>query len=248
MTSTTTPASTFIEVTLPEPFSPGWERLDGVTVDGNTFGLDAERYFFRQAAAPTWLLCDWEAVRRDLLPVTETTDVALEQHALGYVRSHGRSTTDPAEVLRVAWHVYAWLFRPEHLQDPGLAGVTADELRMLHEMGTVMALNRVELTGEITQIGPAWFFPATAQVVYGLDDAATARLDELYHGGFFNEYRRAESILAHAALGGRLVHGCQSVPDQSGGCVVAYGTDLTRFRTELDGFKHAWMDAIRAKL
>lgn len=107
-----------IEVELPEPFSTGWNRLDGVAVDGHTLRLDAERYFFRQAAAPSWLLCDWEAIRRDLLPVTETTDVALEQQALDYVRAHGRSITDPAEVLRIAWQVYAWLFRPEHLQGP----------------------------------------------------------------------------------------------------------------------------------
>ncbi|MEV8153393.1 hypothetical protein AB0R11_12375, partial [Streptomyces fradiae] len=31
------------------------------------------------------------------------------------------------------------------------------------------------------------------------------------HGGWFNEPRRIESIKAHAALGGRLLHGCQSV-------------------------------------
>lgn len=166
---------------------------------------------------------------------------------LDYVRRSGRRTTDPAEVLSVAWQVYAYLFRDEHLVDPGLAHVRPEHLRMLREMGTVMALNRVELTGKISAVGPAWFFPVAAQVVYGLSDADSEVLDELYHGGFFNENRRVESIKAHAALGGRLVHGCQSVPDQSGGCVVAYGTDIERFRTELNGFKHEWMDIVRTQ-
>lgn len=56
-----------------------------------------------------------------------------------------------------------------------------------------------------------------------LDDATGAMLDEVYHSTWFNEYRRVESIKAHAALGGRLVHGCQSVPNQSGGACVPYG-------------------------
>lgn len=118
---------------------------------------------------------------------------------------------------------------------------------MLREMGTMMSLNRVELTGSITTVGPAWFFPITAQVVYGLSEAEGAALDELYHGGFFNEYRRIESVKAHAALGGRLVHGCQSAPDQSGGCVVPYGTDMAQFQAELNGFKRQWMNAICAQ-
>jgi hypothetical protein len=43
---------------------------------------------------------------------------------------------------------------------------------------------------------------------------------EVYHSTWFNESRRIESVKAHAALGGRLVHGCQSVPNQSGGACV----------------------------
>jgi hypothetical protein len=71
-------------------------------------------------------------------------------------------------------------------------------------------------------------------------------VDELYHGTFFDESRRAESVRAHAALGGRLVHGCSSVPCMAGGCVVPFGTDITRFRSELDLLKGEWMDRIRA--
>lgn len=247
MTSITVAAATPIEVTLPAELSPGWDRLDGVTVDGATIRIDPSAYFYRYQNA-TWLLCDWEAVRRDLLTASETPEVALEQRVLDYVRDHGRQTRDPAEVIRTAWQVYAYLFRDDHLTDPGLAHVDRQHLRILREVATVMALNRVELTGEITNIGPAWFFADVAGVVFGLDQAECMVLDELYHGGFFNESRRVESIKAHAALGGRLVHGCQSQPDMSGGVVAPYGLDVARFATELNAFKHSWRAAIQAKL
>jgi outer membrane murein-binding lipoprotein Lpp len=58
--------------------------------------------------------------------------------------------------------------------------------------------------------------------------------------------RRIESIKAHAALGGRLVHGCQSVPNQSGGAVVPYGASIDRFRQDLDAFRAEWLAAIRS--
>jgi hypothetical protein len=73
-----------------------------------------------------------------------------------------------------------------------------------------MALNKVELTGHIANVGPCWFFPVATSVVVNFPDEEARALDELYHGTWFNEYRRVESVLAHAALGGRLVHGCQA--------------------------------------
>jgi hypothetical protein len=246
MTSPTT-ARTLIEVTLPESFSPGWDCLDGVAVDGPTLRIDPAAYFYRYEN-PTWLLCGWDDVRRDLLATSETPDQALEQRVLDYVRAHGRQTSHPADVLATAWQVYAHLFRNEHLADPGLAHVDQRHPRILREVATVMALNRVELSGEITNVGPAWFFADVARVVFGLDEAESMALDELYHGGFFNEARRVESIKAHAALGGRLVHGCQSSPDMSGGVVAPYGVDVARFAAELNGFKDAWRAAIHAKL
>lgn len=71
-------------------------------------------------------------------------------------------------------------------------------------------------------------------------------LDEVYHGGWFNEHRRIESIKAHAALGGRLVHGCQSVPDQSGGVVAPYGASMANFRDDLAAFKAGWIEQVYA--
>lgn len=246
MTSATT-APAVIEATMPEPFAAGWNRLDGVTVDGNVLRIDTAVYFYRYDN-PTWLLCAWDDVRNDLLTTTETTDVALEQRVLDYVRAHGHQTSDPTEVLAAAWQVHLHLFRDEQLTDPGLAHVEVGHLRILREVATVMALNRVELSGEITNIGPAWFFADVARVVFGLDEAKAMVLDELYHGGFFNETRRVESIKAHAALGGRLVHGCQSSPNMSGGVVAPYGLDVERFAAELAAFKDTWRAAIHAKL
>lgn len=236
-------AGQVIELTMPEPFSAGWNRLDGIEVDDRQIRIDIGRYFYRYTN-PTWLLCRWEDVRHDLLDAAEQTGVALEQQVLDYVVAHGRSTTDPAAALATAWHLYAYLFRDDLLGDPGLADVDPCHLRMLRELATVMSLNRVELTGEITNVGPAWFFADVAQVVFDLDDDECARLDDLYHGGFFNEPRRVESIRAHAALGGRLVHACQSAPDMSGGVVAPYGCDIARFYRELASFKAGWRAVI----
>ena len=247
MTSATTAPPTVIEVTLPEPLSAGWDRLDGVTVEGATLRIDPAAYFYRYEN-PSWLLCDWDEVHRDLLDASETPDQALEQRVLDHVRAQGRQTGDPTEVLATAWHVYTHLFRDEQLTDPGLAHVDQRHPRILREVATVMALNRVELTGEITNVGPAWFFADVARVVFGLGEAECMALDELYHGGFFNETRRVESVKAHAALGGRLVHGCQSSPNMSGGVVAPYGLDVARFTTELNAFKDSWRAAIHAKL
>jgi hypothetical protein len=95
---------------------------------------------------------------------------------------------------------------------------------MLREAATLTALNKVELDGSISTVGPCWFFPAATSVVFDLDDQTGGMLDEVYHGTWFTEHRRIESIKAHVALGGRLVHGCQSVPNQSGGACVSYGS------------------------
>jgi hypothetical protein len=242
----TTKASVPITVTLPEPFSPGWSRIDGVTVDGATLTVEPDTYFFRYEN-PTWVICDWDKVAADLLPAVETTDLAVEQLALDFVREHGRRTTDPAEVLATAHQAYSWLFRAAQLDDPGVAVIAGPEhLTMLREVATLMSLNRVELDGHISNVGPCWFFPAAVRVVYDLTEAAGEHVDELYHGTFFNEYRRRESVLAHAALGGRLVHGCQSNPDMTGGCVVPYGASLDTFRAELAEFKREWIDTVLA--
>jgi hypothetical protein len=117
---------------------------------------------------------------------------------------------------------------------------------MLREAATLMALNKVELDGHISNVGPCWFFPAATSVVFDLDDEMGGMLDEVYHGGWFNEHRRIESIEAHAALGGRLVHGCQSVPDQSGGAVAPYGASMANFRNDLAAFKAGWIEQVYA--
>lgn len=234
-----------ISAELPTAFDSRWSRLPGIEVDGHRIRIDPGRYFFR-FEAQTWLLADWETVRGELLPVEETAENAVEQLALAFVKAHGRSTGDAARVLATAHDVYAYLFRDEHLESLGIPGFTAEHLRMLREAATLMALNKVELDGHISNIGPCWFFPAATSVVFDLDDAEGGMLDEVYHGGWFNEHRRIESIKAHAALGGRLVHGCQSVPDQSGGVVAPYGTSMAAFRRELSGMKAEWLARVRA--
>jgi hypothetical protein len=238
-----------IRADLPAPFHDGWNKMPGVTVDGTTLTIDPSEYFFRYDN-PTWLVCDWNSVRTDLLESRETGSTTIEQMALDHIRRHGRVTTDPAKVLTIAYAVYSWLFCPEHLADPSLQrmGVTTAHLRILVEMGTLMALNRVEVSGEITNVGPAWMFGEAAKVVFGLTTAEAEMIDELYHGSWFNEPRRVEQVKAHVALGGRLVHGCQSGAEvnMAGGCVAPFGFDVSEFRRELAGFRDEWVERVRA--
>lgn len=241
----TTTAPPMISVELPEAVDPRWARLPGLTVAGCWITIDPAEYFFRFDSA-SWLVCDWDAVRNGLLDLEETEQTALEQRSLEFIRAHGRTTSDAAEVLATAWEVYAYLFRDELLPIAGLEQIGPEQLRMLREAATLMALNKVELDGSISAIGPCWFFPAATSVVFDLDDTTGAMLDEVYHSTWFNESRRIESIKAHAALGGRLVHGCQSVPNQSGGACVPYGASITRFRKNLTAFRSEWLAAVYA--
>jgi hypothetical protein len=233
------------EIHVALPFSSGWNRIPGITVDGEQICIDPERYFFRYDN-PSWWVCDWDLVREKLLGAGETTEHALEQQVVEFVRQHGRHTSDPAQVLTTAWKVYDYIFREAHLDDPGLAWVTPKMLTMLKETATLMALNRVELDGRIANVGPAWMVAAAAQVAFDLSDEQAQDIDELYHGLWFNEVRRIESVRAHAALGGRLVHGCQSRPNMSGGCVVPFGTDIDGFYRELAAMRASWLDMVRA--
>ncbi|MDE3721789.1 hypothetical protein PWG71_10350 [Nocardiopsis sp. N85] len=226
-------------------FAPGWNRLPGITVDGTALHITPEDYFFRLNSTG-WRIIDWEMVTAHMLPVQESTGTALEQQALEFIDSHARTTHDPAEVLAVAWQVYSYLFREEHLPTLDVPGITVEHLRILAEVSTLTALNKVDEDGNITIVGPAWFFGDTARVVYDLDEATVQALDEVFHGGLFNENRRIESIKAHTALGGRLVHGCQSTPSQKGGVVAPYGTPMDRFRDDLAGFRDEWIRAVRS--
>lgn len=234
-----------ISVELPETFDARWNRIPGITVDGHRVTLDPKQYFFK-FTNHTWLLIPWPQVERDMLGATETADTSLEQIALEYIQAHATPTSDAAAVLRTGYEVYRYIFRAEHLADLGMPEITTEHLTMLRQAGTFMALNKVELTGEISNIGPAWFFNSTTRAVFDLTDAEGDMLDEIYHGGWFNETRRLELVRAHTALGGRLVHGCQSVPSQTGGAVVPYGAPLEAFRTELAAMKHSWIAAVEA--
>ncbi|WP_062214106.1 hypothetical protein [Streptomyces sp. NBRC 109706] len=241
----TATAPSTISVELAQAFDPRWSRLPGITVDGPTLSINPAEYFFRFDSA-SWLVCDWHLVRNQLLNVEETAEAALEQTALEFIRSNSRSTTDAAEVLAIASRVYSYLFRDELLPVGGLEQVGPDELRMLREAATLMALNKVEPDGTISNVGPCWFFPAATSVVFDLDETTGGMIDEVYHSTWFNESRRVESIKAHAALGGRLVHGCQSVPDQSGGACLPYGASIETFRTGLRAFRDEWLTAVYA--
>ncbi|TDD61964.1 hypothetical protein E1293_44450 [Actinomadura darangshiensis] len=236
-----------IQVEFTSEFHPGWNKIAGVSVTGKNVRIDIGEYFFRYEN-PSWLVCDWTGVRDELLNAIETEATAVEQMALDHIREHGRTTDDPGDVLKIAEETTSFLFRDELLSEPGLVqlGVKARHLRMLREVGTLMALNRVELSGKISNVGPAWMFPVACKVVYGLEETEARLVDELYHGTWFDERRRVEAVKANAALGGKLVHGCQSQVDMRGGAVVPFGVDLTEFRRELRHFGDDWIERVEA--
>jgi hypothetical protein len=243
--ASTTQAPALISVKLPEEFDPRWNRIPGIAIEGKRVTIDPEAYFFKLSDF-SWKVIPWAEVKRDMLDADETEDASLEQIALDYIKAHAHSTTDAAEVLAIGYEVYRYIFRAEHLADLGMPEVSEKHLRMLRQAGTFMSLNKVELTGEIANIGPAWFFNSTTRAVFDLSDAEGDMLDEVYHGGWFNEARRLELVRAHTALGGRLVHGCQSVPNQTGGAVVPYGAPLERFRAELAAMKGEWIASVES--
>lgn len=237
-----TSAPPLVTVQLPEAFDERWNRVPGISVSGTRITLDPSQYFFRFDSA-SWLLCDWEKVKQNLLPMAETRETALEQIVLDYIAINGQSTGDAAQVLTTAWEVYSYLFRDELLPVAGLEQIGPAELRALREAGTFMALNKVEPDGAISNVGPCWFAPAMAAAVFDFDEEMAALLDEAFHGTWFNESRRVESVKAHAALGGRLVHGCQGSANQSGGACVPYGASVDRFRDELAAFRDEWLNS-----
>ncbi|WP_405849067.1 hypothetical protein [Streptomyces sp. NBC_01518] len=167
--TTATTDTTAITVVLPEAFDERWSRLPGIQIDGRRITINPAEYFFRFESS-TWLVADWELVKSQLLNVEETTESAVEQLALNFIKAHAKSTSNAAQVLATAYEVYAYLFRDEHLAGLGLPQFTADHLRMLREAATLMALNKVELDGHISNVGPCWFFPAATSVVFDLDD------------------------------------------------------------------------------
>lgn len=238
-------ASTPIHAVLSKPLSAGWNRIPGIKVSGTSVTIRPAEFFF-EYSEPRWVVCDWELVEQVLLGRGETSEATYEQRVADFVHEHGRTVDAGADVLRVAEQVYGYLFRAEHLDDSGVRSLGVDEfhLDVLRQMGIIMALNRVELSGQLSVVSPAWFFPVCSKKVFDLDQRTADMIDELYHGTFFNEKRRVESVLAHAALGGRLVHGCQSVPDMAGGCVVAYGTDINAFYANLRLLKQDWIEKI----
>jgi hypothetical protein len=106
-----------------------------------------------------------------------------------------------------------------------------------------MAADRVEDTGAIIDVNPAWRFGIAAKVGHGLTTADAETVNDLYHGGWFNEPRRIEQVLPHAALGGRLIHGCQSSTEitMADGAVASPGADIYRFRADVAHFRDAWV-------
>lgn len=235
--------ATTISVELPVEFDERWNRMAGITVEGRQIIVNPDEYFLR-FDSNTWRLCDWDRVAAELLGVTETSEKALDQTVLEFIHRHSYSTTDAAKVLATAWQVNSYMFREEHLDGLGIDGFTADHLRMLREVGTFMALNKVEDDGTISNVGPCWMFPAATTVVFDLADKEAEMIDEVYHGTWFNETRRLEALKANAALGGRLVHGCQSVPSQSGGAIVPFGAPIEKFTGELKRFRGDWLERV----
>jgi len=215
------------------PFHEGWNKIPGLTVSDDVLTIDRDQYFIR-FEDESWSYIPWAAARQGWSEIEETSEKALEQSALEFIARNRITTRDPAVILRNAEAAYSFLYDPQRLAAyDDLRDVSADDFRILRECSILCALNKVARNGRITVIGPAWYFAQCARTVFELDRDAEVRVDELFHGGFFNGARLSEQVRAHVALGGKLVHGCQGSGNGSGGCVVQYGTDVQALQSEL---------------
>ena len=227
-----------------QAFHRGWNQVAGMSVSEAGIEIDPDLYFIR-FEQPTWSYVPWDVVQTAWHDIKETGTVALEQAALNFIVANRRITNDPSVVLRNADLVYSYLFDQARLSAfDDLSDVSANDLRVLRESSILCALNKVGLDGRITVIGPAWYFAQCARKVFGLDRVAEMRVDELFHGGFFNGARLSDQIKAHIALGGKLVHGCQGTGNGSGGCVVEYGTNVQRMQSELVALREPILRAL----
>lgn len=231
-----------VAVELPVVFDERWNRVPGIGVEETRVTVDPSRYFFR-FDSPSWPVCGWTRVERELLPVRETREAAVEEIVAAYVAAHGRSTRDAGEVLRTAWTVYSLLLRDSLLPVAGLEEVGPVELGALRQAATFMALNSVAMDGAIRNVGPCWFAAEMAGIVFGLDSEVTGLLDEVLHGAWFGKRWRLESLKAHAALGGKLVHGSSEGLYGFGGACVPFGTSVPGLRRDLVVSRRAWLEA-----
>ena len=227
-------------------FHPGWNKITGVTLEDGQLSIDPHQYFIR-FEDPSWTYVPWSIVQGHWSEIRETPDTALEQAAVQFIAANRRTTSDPVVVMRNAEAVYSYLYDHERLaMYDDLEDVTAADLRVLRECSILCALNRAALNGRITVIGPAWYFAQCARTVFSLDRTSEIRVDELFHGGFYNGARLDEQVRAHVALGGKLVHGCQGSGNGAGGCVVQYGTDVRAMQTELMALRDPVIRAFQA--
>jgi len=215
------------------PFYDGWNKIQGLTVrDGNLIINMGE--YFERLEDPTWTYVPWGKVQKAWDILVESPEIALEQACLTYISQNSEITTDPNVVLSNAENVYSYLFNEDRIKEhEDLQSVTPKALRVLRESSILCALNKVDTTGHICNIGPAWYFAQCSELVYSLTSAEASEVDELFHGGFFNGPRLRDQVRAHVALAGKLVHGCQGSGYGSGGCVANYGTNIDQMQCEL---------------
>jgi hypothetical protein len=226
---------------------PCWDRVPGVSTSSTSVNIDLDKYFFRYEES-SWRIVDWSKVQEAWASLSETDECTLDQQCLNFVQRESRETKDGAEVLKNAAEVYNFIFDENRIDLSVIPFAKPEHLQILREMSIMMALNRVSKNGIIKNIGPAWFFADCAQQVYGLSDQTACELDDLYHGSFFNEWRRIDATKAHTALGGRLIHCCgtsTSGGGHGGGVVVEYGTSSDNFHRDFKAHKQQWIAEIR---
>jgi len=88
------------------PLDPRWSRLAGLQSIATLVTIDRLLVAGSRARAGS---CATGRRPRRPAAVTETSDQALEQAALDYIRAHGRTTTDRPGTWPPV-HVYAYLF------------------------------------------------------------------------------------------------------------------------------------------
>ncbi len=84
-------------------FSPGWNKIPGIRVDGNNLAVGSS-YFLRREDK-VWNYVPWEVVRASWDEITEDADQALEQSALFFIKRHSVATDNLGDILENAERV-----------------------------------------------------------------------------------------------------------------------------------------------
>lgn len=203
-------------------------------------------FFFWRYDDPIWNYIEWDIVKANWDSLDGDSDTTTEQKCLEFVKRHATVTTDPSKILSVASKLYENLFNFTPRSLLAFPSINESHVDILREMSILMSLNKVSQDGLIQNVSPAWFFPIACKRVFDLSKQEAEDIDNLYHSSMLYFGSQNDWLKAHTALGGILLHACQSVPDLRGGVVCAYGTNRKALAMDFDAHADEWINEMNS--